>query len=105
MSAYLHFIPTLLPAAEYDMFRSSCGALRARPRGYIWYLESCKTHAHQVVPFMISSCSSTAHEMLLPNKQAHQQNKLSPHVRAIGENDSGKYKHKQVNKHSVTGLL
>lgn len=62
-------------------------------------------HTHQVVPFMISSCSSTAHEMLLPNKQAHQQNKLSPYVRAIGENDSGKYKHKQVNKHSVTGLL
>lgn len=29
--------------------------------------------------------------MLLPGKQAHQQNKLSPHVRAIGETGSGKW--------------
>lgn len=37
--------------------------------------------------------------MLLPNKQAHQQNKLSPHVRAIGETGLGKCKTSSVNKH------
>lgn len=43
------------------------------------------THHVQSFP-MFPSCISIAHKMLLPNKQAHQQNKLSPHVRAIGEN-------------------
>lgn len=46
-----------------------------------------------------SSCNSTTHKMLLPNKQAHQQNKLSPHVRAIGETGLGKCKTSSVNKH------
>lgn len=32
---------------------------------------------------------SATHEMLLPNKQANQQNKLSTHVRAIGGTGSG----------------
>lgn len=39
---------------------------------------------------MFSGCNSTAHKMLSPNKQAHQQNKLSLHVRAIGETGSRK---------------
>lgn len=39
---------------------------------------------------MFSGCNSTAHKMLSPNKQAHQQNKLSLHVRAIGETGSWK---------------
>lgn len=43
---------------------------------------------------------SIAHKMLLANKQAHRQNKLSRHVRAIGEAGRGKYKTSSVNKHS-----
>lgn len=61
---------------------------------------------HHVQSFtMFPSCISIAHKMLLPNKQAHQQNKLSPHVRAIGETGSGKYKTCSVNKHSEKGQL
>lgn len=43
--------------------------------------------------------------MLLPNKQAHQQNKLSPHVSAIGVTGSGKYKTSSVNKQPEKGQL
>lgn len=43
---------------------------------------------------------SVAHKMLLANKQAHRQNKLSRHVRAIGEAGRGEYKTSSVNKHS-----
>ncbi len=43
--------------------------------------------------------------MLLANKQPHQQNKLSPHVKAIGETGSGKYKTSSVNKNSEKGQL
>lgn len=52
-----------------------------------------------------SSYISRAHTMLLPNKQAHQQNKLSPHVSAIGVTGSGKYKTSSVNKHPEKGQL
>lgn len=52
-----------------------------------------------------SSCSSTTHEMLLPNKQANQQNKLSTHVRAIGGTGSGRDETSgsSVNKRSGRG--
>ncbi len=43
--------------------------------------------------------------MLLADKQAHQQNKLSPHVRAIGETGWWKYKTNSVNKHPEKGQL
>lgn len=63
-------------------------------------------HRHHVPPFtMFSSSHSTAHKMLLSNKQAYQQNKLGPHVRAIGETGSGKYKTSSVNKHVAKGQL
>lgn len=42
-------------------------------------------HTHRVPSFTVFlSCNSMAHKMLLPSKQPHQQNKLGPHVRAIG---------------------
>lgn len=43
------------------------------------------------------------HKVLLSDKHEHQQNKLSRHVRAIGETGSGKYKPSSVNKHSAKG--
>ena len=61
-------------------------------------------HRPHVPPFtMFSSSNSTAHKMLLSNKQAHQQNKLGPHVRAIGK--TGSDKTSSVNKHAAKGQL
>lgn len=66
----------------------------------MWHVFVWKTHImHSYFPSPIS----IAHKMLSPDKQAHHQNKLDQHVRAIGGTDSGKFKTISVNKHSAKG--
>lgn len=58
-----------------------------------------RTQSLQKFPSYIS----LEQKMLLPNKQAHRQNKLRRHVTAIGEAGQGKYKSSSVNKWSGGG--
>lgn len=67
-----------------------------RPNVYIKY---CRRNQYLSLFSVFSNCNSTAHGMFSGHKQAHQQNKLRPHVRAIGEIGSGKYDMSSVNKY------
>lgn len=64
--------------------------------------QPCSTRRTQSLQ-QFPSYISLAQKMLLPNKQAHRQNKLRRHVTAIGEAGRGKYKSSSVNKWSGGG--
>lgn len=65
-------------------------------------IQPCSTRRTQSLQ-QFPSYISLAQKMLLPNKQAHRQNKLRRHVTAIGEAGRGKYKSSSVNKWSGGG--
>lgn len=58
-------------------------------------MQPCSTRRTQSLQ-QFPSYISLAQKMLLPNKQAHRQNKLRRHVTAIGEAGRGKYKSSTV---------
>lgn len=75
--------------------------VETQPRSHA-AMQPCSTRRTQSLQ-QFPSYISLAQKMLLPNKQAHRQNKLRRHVTAIGEAGRGKYKSSSVNKWSGGG--